>query len=81
MELAEIKEIKDKVKPFLPDGYVRQIQSRLSQKGISKSVGTISNVCNPEKGNYDLDILSEAIRLAEEEKQKIQGLALQANNL
>jgi len=62
--------LKNQFRSLLPKGFVDILKSRLQAKGINRSRGYISEVCNPKKSRIDNDVIAEAIALAKEEKLK-----------
>jgi hypothetical protein len=49
----------------LPSGSASKIQQTLADKGDPYSLGYIYRVLNPEYKNYNSDIITEAVKIAE----------------
>jgi hypothetical protein len=73
------QEIKNSFKGLLPRGFTSTIRQRVKDKtGISYSQSLISKVCDAEKTNWNADIITEALKLAQEENKAMIEIRQQA---
>jgi len=72
---------KQKLNEVLPKGFVKSIKDYLELKGITVSIGKISQVCNINLSDWDIDVIEAGFEVARLEEEREEELHIKVKSL